>query len=483
MMNCLQRAWRSVIRKPVKSILLLLIIFIISLFLLSGIASKKANIITQDKTRQAIGTGLRLEANEKNRNKRIQEASKKIGESDEGSFDGFHQKKIESSHGIQWQSWTDNSFDTLNIEDIKKIASVSGITNYNITTVNTVVNPVNFKRIEDSDVDQTYDPKGVSLIGNLDMSMDSNVIAGNITVKEGRLVTNKDTNVCIISEELAEQEGLKLGDKLQFNDYRDIKNSTVYEAEIIGIYQTKQKMTPLMSGDTYRSENIIFTDLRFPEKAEGNENDPLFQYSYFKVGDVDKYESVKESVKKVSLNWERYDLIDNNGNMETMSSNFSDMEKTNTLIIVVIICASFAILFLVFVFWIKNRTQEVGILLSLGTAKIGILTQILLEALIIAAIAFSLSILASGAVSKSTTNYLVELQVQQMENKKDSDIGKLGSDYIEPDQTVTGIEVDVTAKMIVADGIGITLLVVVSVLTSGIIILRKRPKDILSEMS
>ena len=24
-----------------------------------------------------------------------------------------------------------------------------------------------------------------------------------------------------------------------------------------------------MSGDTYRSENVIFTDLRFPEKAEG----------------------------------------------------------------------------------------------------------------------------------------------------------------------------------------------------------------------
>ena len=24
-----------------------------------------------------------------------------------------------------------------------------------------------------------------------------------------------------------------------------------------------------MQGDTYRSENVIFTDLRFPEKAEG----------------------------------------------------------------------------------------------------------------------------------------------------------------------------------------------------------------------
>ena len=85
-----------------------------------------------------------------------------------------------------------------------------------------------------------------------------------------------------------------------------------------------------MSGDTFRSENIIFTDLHFPEKVE--QDDPLYEKAYFKVADVDDYEAVKEAIKKTDIDWRRYDLIDNNGNLDTMASNFNDLEKiSNTL--------------------------------------------------------------------------------------------------------------------------------------------------------
>ena len=142
-------------------------------------------------------------------------------------------------------------------------------------------------------------------------------------------------------------------------------------------------MTPYMSGDTYRSENVIFTDLRFPEKAEGAEGDPLFEKAYFIVEDVDQYDAVKEAVKKVKIGWERYDLIDNKGNLETMSSNFRDLQKISQIMIGVVAGASFVILFFVFLFWLKNRTQEVGIFLSLGIPKQRILGHILLKALLI----------------------------------------------------------------------------------------------------
>ena len=47
---------------------------------------------------------------------------------------------------------------------------------YNITTVTTAARPIDFIRIEDEDVDQYSDLGGVSLIGNKDMSMDSNFL-------------------------------------------------------------------------------------------------------------------------------------------------------------------------------------------------------------------------------------------------------------------------------------------------------------------
>lgn len=200
-MNSFQLAVRSVIRKPVKSILLFLVIFMISLFLLAGMASKNASVATQDKTRQAIGAGLVLMANEENRYVRIENIIKEIGGNTEGSLDGVTVEKLEVAGGTSWAVYTDNSFETLQIDAIERIAAVSGISDYNITTAVTPANPVNFTRIEDSDVDQSSDFLGVSLIGTRKMELDSNVLSGNVTLKDGRMVAAGDSDVCVISVE------------------------------------------------------------------------------------------------------------------------------------------------------------------------------------------------------------------------------------------------------------------------------------------
>ena len=243
-MNFFKLAERSVLRKPVKSILLLLIVFVISTLLLSGMACRNASVEVQDKTRQAIGAGFLLEKNDEYRAKRINELSEKLGEK-EGELDGYYQKKIVVNGSINWNTGTTNSFETLNLKDIEKISETEGISDYNITTAITAVNPVNFRRIEDKDTDQSADEGGVSLIGNRDMKMDTNVLSGNLRIKEGRMVQPDDTDVCVISQELAQADNLKIGDKLSFNDYHDKENSAAAEAEIIGIYQVSQKMSSI----------------------------------------------------------------------------------------------------------------------------------------------------------------------------------------------------------------------------------------------
>ena len=320
-MNLFQRAIRSCLRKPVRSILLLLVVFLVSLLFLSGMAGRSANIAVKDSTRQAIGAGFLLEENPENRSRRIEEASRKIEElsaDGQGEYDGYHQQKITVNGNEVWQSWTDNSFESLKMEDIEKIAAVEGISDYNITTVPTAVLPVGFERIEDAGTDQTGDLQGVALVGNLDMTMDDNVLGGNVTIKEGRMTTAEDSNVCVISEELAEKNHLEVGDSLRFCPVKE--EEPVQEAVIVGIYQVKERMEPYMSGDTYRSENVIFTDLHFPEKVE--QDDPLYEKAYFKVADVNEYDAVREAIAAADIDWQRYDLIDNNGSLETMAANF-----------------------------------------------------------------------------------------------------------------------------------------------------------------
>lgn len=242
-MNLFGRAARSCFRKPVRSLLLLLVVCVISLLFLSAMASRFANIAVKDSTRQAIGAGFLLEYNPESRSRRIDEATEKIQELNEdgqGSYEGYHLKKVTVNGSEMWQGWADNSFESLKLDDIEKIAAVEGIAGYNVTTVPTAVKQVNFERIEDADADQTNDFQGVALIGNLDMSLDANVLSGNVAITEGRMTTREDTNVCVISRELAEKNHLKVGDHLRFHSVKS--EGPVQEAAIAGIYQAKEKM-------------------------------------------------------------------------------------------------------------------------------------------------------------------------------------------------------------------------------------------------
>ena len=81
------------------------------------------------------------------------------------------------------------------------------------------------------------------------------------------------------------------------------------------------------------------------------------------------------------------------------------------------------------VFWIKNRTNEIGILLSIGIAKGKILLQILTEAVLIGVLALALSFLIAPAVSGAAADYLAGQQAGQAELQDEMDAGKAATDY------------------------------------------------------
>lgn len=479
-MNLFDLSIRSVIRKPVKSILLLLIVFVAASFIYAGWSCQNASIQTQNSGKQAIGGSFRLEGNEANRKVRIKELAAIVGADVNGSYGGYHQQQLPSG---AWMTWVDNSFETLVYEDIIKIAGTEGLSGYNITTANTVVNPVNFSRIEDPEVDQSSDQLGVSLRGNYQMEYDFDVQCGNIVVNEGRMINSQDKDCCVISRELAELNGLKVGDRLEFNNWKERETAAIYSAEIVGIYDAIQKITPIMSGDSYRSENIIFTDLRFPEKAEGCENDPLYQYATFWVEDVNEYEAVRERIKRVDIDWERYDFLDNTGMSDAMADNFNDLSQMSSLILIFVMVSSILILLFVFLFWMKNRLHEMGVLLSVGRSKGAIVTQILTEGVLIGVVAFVLATFSAPMISGAVADYLVGYQVQMAEEESQAVEGMVLQSATEEKDSVVGVHVEIGSEVILFSAISTLGIIVVSILGSSLYIARQKPKDILSKMS
>lgn len=472
------------VRKKTKTFLLFTIVFIMSCFIYAGWSCKSANVQTQTEGKQAIGASFRMEANEEDRHDRSAEAIKKIGKNQNGSADGTHVEQLVSG---DWMIWHDNFFESLQMEDIEILSRQEGIVEHNITTANIVVNPVNFLRIEDPDMDRHGDVSGVTLRGNLEMRLDFDVQNGNIEIKEGRMITSEDAegeDVCVISEELAELNGLQLGDRLEFNNRKKRETSQVYSAEIVGIYNTLHKITPIMYGDSYRSENIIFTNLRFPEKPQGCVGEPLYQYATFWVGNVDEYEIIKEQMKKADINWKRYDFIDNTGMSDTMAENFGELDEISSLLLLFIIFSSVIIIFLIFLFWQKSRVHEIGVFLAIGKTKGEIVAQMILEGLLIGCLSFLLATLCAPAISGSAAEYLVGYEVQQQEEQKKAEEGMTGTaGLVEYETEVAGVETSVTGRVIFVSACTVLGIILSAVLLSCMSVVTQKPKDILSRMS
>lgn len=480
-MNILSLSIRCLLRKKIKTFLLFCIVFVISCFTYAGWACKSANIQTQTDGKQAIGASFRMEENEANRQERSARAIKKIGENQNGSADGTHVEQLASG---DWMMWHDNSFETLQIEDIETLAKQDGIAEYNITTANIVVNPVNFQRIEDPDVDQYADELGVSLRGNMEMRLDFDVQNGNIEVEEGRMIVLEDKDVCVISREIADLNDLKVGDRLEFNNRKERETSYIYGAKIIGIYDTLHKMTPIMFGDSYRSENIIFTNLRFPEKPQGCEGDPLYQYATFWVKNVDEYDAIKEQIKKTDIDWKRYDFLDNTGMSDTMAENFGNIDEMSSILLVFVVLSSVVIIFLVYLLWLKGRMHEIGVFLSIGKSKISIVAQMILEGVLVGCISFLVATVCAPSLSRNVAEYLVGYQVQQQEEQKKAEGGMAGSAAIVEYKTeVVEIEAFVTGKVIFVSACSVLGIILITITSSCILVITQNPKDILNKMS
>ena len=191
--------------------------------------------------------------------------------------------------------------------------------------------------------------------------------------------------------------------------------------------------------------------------------------------------------------WNCFKLTVDNTAYEAMASSLTAMQNMVTWLIIGIVVVSIGILALILNMWIKQRTQETGILLSIGVSKFKIVAQYIPETLMIAVIAFGLSYFSSGAIAQATSNLLFS-QVAEAQPTPEIETPDDGTEYLD----ITGqyISYD-TSNMVTPDSIevhitmenllwvyllGIVLCIVAVTLASAQI-MKMKPKNILSLMS
>ena len=129
-----------------------------------------------------------------------------------------------------------------------------------------------------------------------------------------------------------------------------------------------------------------------------------------------------------------------------------------------IIIGGIVVLSLILILWLRERIYEIGVLLSIGITKLEIITQFILELVMISAPAAIISLLLGNLVVNEAISKVVATET-------------IASGNILPTSISTNILVFTESYLI------LILVILLSVLFASSMILIKKPKEILSKIS
>ena len=233
-------------------------------------------------------------------------------------------------------------------------------------------------------------------------------------------------------------------------------------------------------------ENLLITDVDTIKTLYGySDGNVKYTNATFNTDtDVDK---VTSKFKDIPADWNKYTIVKSEDTFLALSKSFDSLDKIINMVLIGAIIAGIIILSLVLAFWIQGRVHETGILLSIGVSKFNIISQYIIELLLISILAFGGSYFSSKVISQNIGNTIVAQASKQAVQDVQSGFGgfSLGNDVNSSLATRTVDEIDVKVdveELIYVYVIG-TVIIILSVMASSVSIIRLKPKEILSKMS
>ena len=460
----IKRAFFYTTRKRGKTLILLLTLFVISTFVLTGLSILAAADQSALSLRQSVGGSIKLELDKDNRQNWTYQQG--VG----GTMVGYTGTPITDA-------------------DIEKVMSVKGIRSYNGVGDGSVF-AIDFSFISGFSFGSGSDYSRLPSVSNSEYF--NYFRRGAFKLVEGRHITPEDDHVVLISTALAERNALKLGDTITVQCCYDAGGYPNVTLKIVGIYKSTMDDGGFTTTSTDKRNRLIIDHKAMQEIMMHD----VIQYDNgveFFVDDPRDIDKIAAQIQKLDLDWNCFTLTVDNTAYEAVASSLTAMQNIVTGLIVGIVIVSIGILALILNMWIKQRTHETGILLSIGVSKVKIVAQYILETLMIAVIAFGLSYFSSGAIAQGTSNLLFS-QVAETQPIPKIETPDDGTEYLD----ITGqyIPYD-TSNMVAPDSIKVHVTVehllwvyllgialcTAAVTLASLPIVKMKPKSILSQMS
>ena len=328
---------------------------------------------------------------------------------------------------------------------------------------------------------------------------------GILEVTQGEMFSGGASGQAVISRELAELNGLTVGNHITLEINRDVtgidfpaeKQECVFE--IAGIFDIlKEQQIDQYTGQRQMLQNWVFVDSRtlLPYLNELLNSIGMESMGYEKVTfSIENPAEMDAIIKGIqnnrAINWDCFKIEFDNASYQSAENALEGMNRSVHVMIVIITLAGVAILVLLLSIWAKFRIRETGIMLALGESKGKILSQRMIEIALIAALAFGLSCPVSGMAANSVGNTLLAQDNEQIVPEPQSNTVQAGVPITSEDfdlspvfatPQIEELTVTVTVDIFAAVyGIGL-LTALLAVCAASVPAMRMKPKEILSKM-
>ncbi|EAC5751724.1 ABC transporter permease [Listeria monocytogenes] len=498
-MNFFKRAWLSMKARKGKSVLQLIIFTVVCVLILSGFTIQSAADKASELAREQLGGTVTLTVD---REKQMQTMREEASSSDSSSTESKP----------QFQS---SPIDVSDANDLAKLNHVASYNYYSSTqALASGFDPIessgdtSSSNDESSTTAETQGPGGgqggpqmvdadLSISGLLDSATSTDFEAGTSELTSGVAITSadKDKNVAMVEENLAEENDWKVGDSFTVTSS---DGNTKVTLKIVGIYKTTDSGSDMAQNFSFLNPyNKVYVPYTVANTIKGSNYKNTVDSAVYTMDDAANISAFEKEAKKVdSIDWDTFKLDANDTLYQQMIGPINSVASFSKNVVYIVSIAGALILGLLVMMQVRDRKYEMGVLLAIGEKRGKLIAQFFVEILIVALVSFGLAAASSHYVAQLAGNQLLAQQnsstnetTTSTENRGPGGGGQGGpggfgesvSNLTKNTEQIKELDIQVTLEdMLKMGGIGIGI-AFISVLLPAALVLRMNPKTILTK--
>ncbi|WP_198160498.1 ABC transporter permease [Paraclostridium sordellii] len=487
-MNFIFRSIKSLKERKGKTLIILAIMLTVCLVILTSFSIQSATNLASVMARQKLGADVTLSLDMDKLMKKNQEDVKDLNSGEKPKFEPIKvpvplEYLTELKNSKYVDSYSLKSDTSANLDGLKAVGAED-----ESEEESGHMPPMDMKNTGD-----------VTICGLNDFNMGEKVNSQTITLKEGRAFNEDDLgkNVILVEETFADENELKIGDKIKLDSTED--EDVSIESEIIGIFKDSSEIDE----HAYRFTsmlpyNTMYVPYTLANELKGSDYKNSVDSMTFSLNDPVNVDKFITEAKNTNIDFEQFKLDAGDKAYESMMGPIDNVASFSKTTLVVIAIFGGIILSLIIMLSMKDRIHEIGILMALGEKKIKIIGQLLTEVVLVLVVAIGISTLCGKPISNVVGNKLIqnEISIQSQQesslNPPEFDRGNMGvgkgrfmntNKPLEDVDPINDLDINVNSTDIFKMSLCSLAISVVATIIPASFIMRLNPKNILSKHS